>query len=117
MDMARKALYFDLSKVSVFSSKEQIYLAGCAQLIREQLCAGQNADYYEIDGGLITSGDKMWIDGFALHFENTTWLVTLKAFNDIYYFVTIKDPDGIGRTIDTVGELLGTISVVARVVI
>lgn len=111
LDMARLAMYLDLSKVSVFSSKEQLHLAGGAQLIREQFCAGQNADYYEIGGGLTTSGDEMRIYGFALHFEDTTWLITLEDCNDIYYFITIKDPDGIGKSIDTVGELLSSISV------
>lgn len=111
LDMARLAMYLNLSEINVFSSKEQIYLAGGAQLIRQQLCAGQHADYYEIDGGLTASGDEMRVYGFALHFENATWLITLKDFNDTYYFITIKDPNGIGETIDKVGVLLSTISI------
>lgn len=111
IEMANAAMYYDFPKLGVFSSREEIHLAGGAQLIREQLCAGQNADYYAIDGGLTQSGDEMRVYGFALHFENTAWLITLRDFNDVYYFITIKDPDGIGKTIDTVGELLSSISV------
>ena len=111
MDMARAAMYLDLSKIGVFSSTEKIRLAGGARLIREQFCAGQNADYYEIDGGVTVSGDAMRVYGFALCFENTAWLITLKDCNDIYYFITIKDPNGVGKTIDSVGELLSFVSV------
>lgn len=111
MDMARAAMYNDLPKLGIFSSIEELHLAGGAQLIREQLCAGQNADYYAINGGLAESGDAMRIYGFALHFDNTTWLVTLKDCNDIYYYITIKDPNGVGKTTDTVGKLLGSITI------
>lgn len=111
MDMACLAMYYDLPKLGIFSSREELYLAGGAQLIREQLCAGRNADYYAIDGGLTESGDTMRIYGFALHFENTTWLITLNDCNNIYYFIAIKAPDGIGKTIDTVGELLSSVSI------
>lgn len=111
MDMAGMAMYCDFPKLGVFSSTEEIYLAGGAQLIREQLCAGQNADYYSIDGGLTESGDTVRLYGFALHFENTAWLITLKDYNDSYYYITIKDSDGIGKTIETVGELLSTITI------
>lgn len=110
MDMARAAMYNDLPKLGIFSSIEELHLAGGAQLIREQLCAGQDADYYAIDGGLTESGDEMRIHGFALLFDNTTWLITLEDCNDVYYFITIKDPNGIGKTTDTVGELLSSIS-------
>ena len=112
MDMASAAMYNDLPKFGIFSSIEELYLAGGAQLIREQLCAGQNADYYAIDGGLTESGDTMRIYGFALHLDNTTWLITLKDCNDIYYYITIKDSDGIGKTADSIGELLSFISVI-----
>lgn len=111
MDMVRMAMYVDLSKVSIFSSKEQIHLAGGAKLIREQLCAGQNADYYDINGGLTENGEKMQLYGFALHFDNTIWMITLKDCNDAYYFITIEDADGVGKTVDTVGELLSSIHV------
>lgn len=110
MDMVRFAMCIDLSNIGVFSSNENIYLAGGARILRTQVCASQNADYYEIDGGLTKKGDKMRINGFALHFE-TTWLVTLKDCNDIYYFITVKVPDGIGKSIDTIGEFLSNISV------
>ena len=111
MDMARAAMYNDLPKLGIFSSREDIYLAGGAQLIREQLCAGQDADYYDIDGGLTESGDKMRLYGFALHFDNTAWLITLKDCNDNYYFITVNAPYGIGKTSDTVEELLNSISI------
>ncbi len=110
MDMVKLAMYYDLPKLGVFSSIEELHLAGGAQLIREQLCAGQNADYYAIDGGLTASGERMQIYGFALHFENTTWMITLRDCDDNYYFITIKDPDGIGKTIDAVGEFLSSVS-------
>jgi len=112
IEIASAAMYYDYPKLGVFSSREDIYLAGGAQLIREQLCAGQDADYYAIDGGLTESGDTARIHGFALHFEHTTWLVTLEDCNGVYYFITIKAPDGIGKTIETVGDLLSTISVI-----
>ena len=111
MDMARAAMYYDLPKLGIFSSKEELYLVGGAQLIREQLCAGQDADYYAISGGLTESGDEMRLYGFALLFDNTTWLITLEDCNDVYYFITIKDPNGIGKTTDTIRELLSSISV------
>lgn len=111
MDMSNMAMCFDLSKTGIFSSKEEKYLAGGAKIIRDQLCAGQNADYYAIDGGLTASGDEMRIYGFALHFENTAWLITLKDYNDNYYFISIKDPEGIGKTIDSIGEILSSISI------
>ncbi|MBQ2755563.1 MAG: helix-turn-helix transcriptional regulator, partial [Oscillospiraceae bacterium] len=56
IEIACAAMYYDYPKLGVFSSREDIYLAGGAQLIREQLCAGQDADYYAIDGGLTESG-------------------------------------------------------------
>ena len=111
MDMARLAMYYDSPKFGIFSSTQELYLSGGAKLIRQQLCAGQNADYYPIDGGLTENGKAMRLYGFALHFENTTWLITLKDCNDIYYFITIKDPSGVGKTIGTVGEWLASISI------
>lgn len=109
MDMARLSMY-QSSHVGIFSSKEELYLAGGAQLIRQQLCAGQNADYYPIDGRLTENGQNTRVYGFALHFENTAWLITLKDCNDIYYFITVKDPNGVGKTIETIGEFLSSIS-------
>ena len=80
-------------------------------MIREQFCAGQNADYYEIDGGLTESGNEMRICGFALHFENITWQITLKDCYENYYFITIKDPNGIGKNSETIADFLGSIFV------
>ncbi len=109
MDMACAAMYYDLPKLGIFSSTEELHLAGGAQLIREQLCAGQDADYYAINGGLTGSGDAMRIYGFALHFENSTWLITLKDYEDNYYFITVKDPTGVGKSIDTISEFISYI--------
>lgn len=111
MEMARAAMYNGMPKLGIFSSKEKLYLAGGARLMREQLCAGQNAEHYPIDGGLTESGDAMRIYGFALRFENSTWLITLKDCNDVYYFITVNDPNGIGKTAETVGKLLSTVAV------
>lgn len=110
MEMANAAMYYDYPELGIFSSIEEVYLSGGAQLLREQLCAGQNADYYAIDGGLIESGNKSRLYGFALHFDNSTWLIILKDYDDRYYYITIKDPNGIGKTIDTIGEFLSDIS-------
>ena len=109
MDMACAAMYYDLPKLGIFSSTEKLHLAGGAQLIREQFCAGQDADYYPIDGGLTEGGDAMRIYGFALHFENTTWMITLKDYKDNYYFITVKDPTGVGKSIDTISEFISYI--------
>ena len=51
----------------------------------------------------------MRIYGFALHFENTTWMITLKDYKDNYYFITIKDPTGVGKSIDTISEFISYI--------
>ncbi len=109
MDMARAAMYNVPSNVGVFSATKQLYSAGGARLIREQICAGKNADFYAVDGGLTKDGDLMRIYGFALCFDNSVWLITLKDYNDSYYFITVKDPDGIGKTIDTIGQFLNTL--------
>ena len=106
MEMAKLAMYYDLPKLGIFSPKEELYLAGGAQLMRQQLCAGQNADYYEISCGVTISGDKM--HGFALQLEDNTWQITLLDYENNYYFVVIKDPHGVGESIDTVGEFLGS---------
>lgn len=109
LDMTRQAMYLDLSEINIFSSDERIHLAGGAKIIRQHFCAGQNADYYRIDGGLTVNGDKMRICGFALRFENTTWQITLKDYEDNYYFITIKDPNGVGKSVESVGELLASV--------
>lgn len=111
MDMAGAAMYRDLPGCGIFASTETLYLAGGAQLIRAQLCAGRNADFYAVDGGLTEKGDKMRVYGFALHFDDATWLITLKDCNEIYYYITIKDPNGLGKTIETVAELLSSIRI------
>ena len=110
IDMVQKSMYVDLSKVSVFSNIEDIYFAGGAKIIREQLCSGQNADYYAIDGGLTQDGKEMRMHGFALHFDADVWLITLKDYNNSYCYITIKDPTGIGSSVDTIGEFLSSLT-------
>lgn len=112
IEIANAAMYYNYPKLGIFSSIEKLHLAGGAQLIREQLCAGQDADYYAIDGGLTESGDTTRIYGFALHLDDTVWQILLKDCNDVYYYITIKDPNGIGKSIDTVGELLSSITII-----
>lgn len=111
IEIANAAMYYDLPKLGIFSSIEKLHLAGGAQLIRNQLCAGQDADYYAIDGGLTEDGKTTRLYGFALHFDDTAWQILLIDCNDVCYFITVKDPNGIGKTIDTVGELLSTITI------
>ncbi len=111
MDMARAAMYYDPPKFGIFCATEKLYLAGGAQLIREQICAGKSADYYEIDGGLTESADAMRIYGFALHFDHTAWLIMLRDHNDIYYYITVRDPSGVGKTAESIAELLSTITI------
>ena len=109
MDMARLSMYYDVRKNVIFSSREEMYLAGGARLLRLQLCAGQNVDYYEIAGEWLASKKCTLIHGFALHFNNDIWQITLRDYEDNYYFITIKDPNGIGKSIDTMVKFLGTI--------
>ena len=109
LDLIRIAMYYDIPKEGIFASKKDIYLAGGAQLIRNQVCAGKNADYYELSGELTSYGDEMLISGFALHFDDSTWLVTLKDYEDNYYFITVKDPNGIGKNIESLTKFLSTI--------
>lgn len=110
MDMMRMALNINLKKTNVFSSKEKLFLAGGAKIIRNNLGINQSADYYEIDGGL-TEDFKEKICGFALYFEDDIWLIYLKDYNDNYCYVSIKDPDGIGKSIDTIKAFLSTINI------
>lgn len=106
--MAQMAMYVDLNKTSIFSKQEDIYLAGGSRIIREYICSKQNADYYSIDGGLTQDGKAMRIYGFALHFENITWFIALEDCNGHQYYISIKDPDGIGASIETIGEFLSS---------
>ncbi len=110
MDMMRKALNINLKKTNVFSSKEKLFLAGGSKIIRNHLGINQSADYYEIDGGL-TEDFKEKICGFALYFEDDIWLIYLKDYNDNYCYVSIKDPEGIGKSIDTIKAFLSTINI------
>lgn len=109
VNMVQMAMYVDLSKVSVFSKKEDIYLAGGSRIIREQLSAGQDADYYSIDGGLAQDSKAMRLYGFALHFDDTMWLITLEDCNGCHYYISIKDPEGIGESAENIGTFLSSI--------
>ena len=108
MDMARLAMHYDIPKLGILASKDELYFAGGAQLLRSHLCAGQNAAYYGIDGGL-TVGNKMRIYGFALHLQDTVWQITLRDYEDNYYFLTIKDPNGIGKTIESLKAFISSV--------
>lgn len=109
IEMAQAAMCSDYTKLTIFSSKEELYMVGGAQLIRQQLCAEHDADYYAISSELMGNGDEMRIHGFALCFNNATWQIVLKDFEDNYYFITIKDPNGVGESIDTVIEFISYI--------
>lgn len=109
IDMTRKAMYIDLQKVNIFSSKEKILLAGGAKIIRNHICANNNAQYYEIDGGLNEDLNIMRLYGFALHFEDNVWFIFLKN-NDKYYYISIKDPQGIGKSSETICKFISTIN-------
>ena len=50
------------------------------------------------------------INGFALHFDADVWLITLKDYNNSYCYITIKDPTGIGSSVDTIGEFLSSLT-------
>lgn len=110
MDMMRMALSINLKKINVFSQKEKLFLAGGSRIIRNHLGINQNADYYEIDGGL-TEYFKEKLCGFALHFEDDIWLIYLKDNNENYCYVSIKDPEGIGKSSDTIKAFLSTINI------
>ncbi len=111
IDMARMAMYVDLPKINIFSSEEELYLAGGARIIRKHLCADQDADYYGIDGGLTLDLEKSRIYGFALHFKDNMWLIYLEDFNDNNYYISIKDPDGVGKSIDSIQGFLSSLNV------
>ena len=108
--MAAYALYMDLEDVSLFSKRDTLYLAGGARILREHLCAGQDADYYPIDGGLTQNGKGTRLSGIGLHFDSTVWLITLKDYRGRYYYITIKDPEGIGSSRNTVSTFLSSLS-------
>ena len=43
--------------------------------------------------------------------ETDPWLTGENCTrNDIYYFITVKDPNGVGKTIETIGEFLSSVS-------
>ncbi len=111
IDMAKMAMYVNLPKINIFSSKEELYLAGGARIIRKHLCADQDADYYGIDGGLTLDLEKSRIYGFALHFEDNMWLIYLEDFNDNNYYISVKDADGVGKSIDSIQDFLSSLNV------
>ena len=43
--------------------------------------------------------------------ETDPWLTGENCTrNDIYYFITVKDPNGVGKKIETIGEFLSSVS-------
>lgn len=109
IEIAHAAMYYNHPKLGIFAPKEELYLAGGAKIIRHQLCAGQNADCYTVDGGLTSNGTAPLIYGFALHFDDVAWQIVLKDYENNYYFITIKDPNGVGKSIDAVSEFISYI--------
>ena len=103
---------YDIGGISIFSSKENIYLAGGAKIIRSQMCAGQDADGYIIDGGLSDDGERTIMYGIALCFDESVWLITLKDFNGNYYYFTINDPNGVGESTESIATFLNSVAVV-----
>jgi len=57
----------------------------------------------------LTEGGEERICGFALHFADGVWQVILKDCEDNYYFITVKDPNGVGRSIEAVAEFISGI--------
>ena len=108
LDMLRLAMYSDVPESLMLASDEELHLAGGAQIIRDYLCADRDADYYELGGELASNG-KILIYGFALNFNDKTWLVTLKDYEDNYYFITVKDSIGIGSSIEALVDFLSSI--------
>ena len=102
-------MYNNYNEVTIFSNKDKIYWAGGARIIFDYVCAGKNADMYPIDGGLTEDETTMRISGIALHFDDTTWLITLEDYNGCHYYISIKDPEGIGSSADTIGTFLSSI--------
>lgn len=111
MEMANYALYMDLEDVSLFSKRDTLHLAGGARILRAQLCAGQDTDYYPIDGGLTQDGKGMRLYGIGLHFDDAIWLITLEDHRGCYYYITIKDPEGIGKSPNTISAFLSSLSI------
>ena len=69
MDMANAAMYNDLPKLGIFSSIEELHLAGGAQLIRRTVMRRTRCShYYAIDGGLQKTGNNaaLWNLRFPL---------------------------------------------------
>lgn len=108
-DMARKAMYVSLKNASIFSKENEIYIVGGAKILRQWLCAGNDAKYYEIDGGLTQDKSKMRIYGFALLMDGNTWIITLKDYNDYYYYISIHDEKIIKNSEVEVGKILSSI--------
>ena len=48
----------------------------------------------------------------ALLFNEILWSIILKDCNNNYYFISIKDPNGIGKTSHTITDFLSSINVI-----
>jgi len=111
IEMLRLALSDNVITTNIFSSKNNLYITGGSRILRNYVCAGQNADYYAIDGGLTENGKETRIYGVALLFDEILWSIILKDCNNNYYFISIKDPNGIGKTPQTITDFLSSINV------
>lgn len=104
IEKVRMAMYTDPRRVSVFASKKNILSAGGSRILRSTICAGQDADFYELDGGLTDDSSGMRISGFLLDFGNGARLVTLCDSNGNHCFLTVS-----GISAESLNELLNTI--------
>lgn len=100
IESARYALSKDIQKIGLLSSRKEIYLAGGARRLRFWLCADQDASYYAIDGT---------IKGYALHLKNSVWKIAFEDHNGYVCYVTIKVPEGIGKSIEEINKYLAYI--------
>ena len=110
--MIKYAMYNNYNEVTIFSSKDNIFWAGGARIIRDYVCAGKNVDMYPVDGGLTEDETTMRISGIALHFDDTLWQIILRDYKGYYYIISVKDPDGIGDNQNTISDFLRTITVI-----
>ncbi|MDD4292080.1 MAG: helix-turn-helix domain-containing protein [Clostridia bacterium] len=105
MAMSRFALSYDLDKVSVFSSRKDIEIASAVRRIRAVLYDA-DANSADVINYHFVYGE---MDGYALNMDNGVWIITLQDQKDNYCNITIKAPEGIGQSADTVTEFLSTI--------
>lgn len=101
---ARKYGGYDAEAAIPMLEKNKIIFINKSQSITKQIIKHKG-----IDGGLNEDLNKMRLFGFALHFEDNVWFIFLKN-NDKYYYISIKDPNGIGESIITISNFISTIN-------